>query len=236
MIRCPICSNLVSEFKPNCHVLPRWALNLTKEDGRNFLISTEKSGLNQSDLKTQSWCQECEKEFAYLDSVGAVFFRDNDKLLATDKSELNIYRFHDIETYHWVRRFISSIVVRYYLYLLNDRRVYIGESIYNDIFKAYLNDQEIHFVLHDTRKFNWTTSGCPAPAFGTIQLMINGILIVLTTDMFEKDYYRIKTGEVIVCHVTDPSSPLAKQLEQIRLRCWTPELHEKLRKKFAANV
>ena len=65
-IECPICLNLVFEFKPNCHIIPKWALDLTKEDGKNFSINSIKSGVNQKDLVAKSWCEECEKGFAGL--------------------------------------------------------------------------------------------------------------------------------------------------------------------------
>jgi hypothetical protein len=232
--QCPVCSNLVFEFKPNCHVIPKWALNLTKEDGKNFVMSAVKNDVNQADMKTQSWCEDCEKEFAWLDGVGALFFRDNDRLLSESKSEANIYVFHDMNFYKLVRLFLCSVVVRYYLYLLNDRKLSIGESIYNDIFKAYLNDHDINFVIHDMKKFSSTTSGCPVPAFKTIQLMLNGILVVLTTDMFAREYYKLRPGEIIVYNVTTVT-PYVKQFKEMLRRSYTPELYERFKIKFAGS-
>lgn len=232
-IQCPICLYLVSEFKPNCHVIPKWVLNLTKEDGKNFVMSAAKTGPNQSDIKTQSWCEECEKAFARLDTAGAIFFRDHEKLLSQDKHPLSVYAFNNIEDYNVVRQFIMSIVARYYLYLLNDRKMHFGESIYTEVYKAFLIYEDFYFTLHDMRKFSGSTSNCPVPSFGTIQVMINGILVILTKDMIEREIYNLKPGEILVRHVTDPSTPYVKQFKELLRRSYTPELYERYKVKFA---
>lgn len=232
MIQCPICFNYVPELKPNCHIIPKWALDLTKEDGKNFVMSTIKTGPNQSDLKTQSWCADCEKGFAGLDGAAVVFFRDNPKLLSDGKSEMNKYVFHDVASYRNIRRFLTSVVARYYLYLLNERKTAIGESIYTDIYKAFLNDEDVYFVLRDMRKFLSTTSGCPVPSFGTIQLMINGILIVLTMDMIGREFFKLNPGEIVVHYITDPENPYVKQHIELQRKNYSPELYERFKEKF----
>ena len=38
MIECPMCNNKVTEFKKNCHVLPRAFVKVTKIEGKNITL------------------------------------------------------------------------------------------------------------------------------------------------------------------------------------------------------
>ena len=56
MIQCPLCLEDVPQFKTNSHIIPKWALVRTKENGRNLSIAHGKVSKNQKDLMTESWC------------------------------------------------------------------------------------------------------------------------------------------------------------------------------------
>lgn len=73
-MQCPLCFKYVSDLKSGCHVVPKWQIILAKENGKFFEISSYKRGASQSDIKTKSWCESCEKELSVLDGVGASFF------------------------------------------------------------------------------------------------------------------------------------------------------------------
>lgn len=215
-IQCPLCFKYVSELKSGCHVIPRWQSILTKENGKYLEISSDKVGPGQSDIKTKSWCDSCEAEFAVLDGVGACFFRDNFVFSEKVEERVNIYRFRDLDTYYKVKKFIGSIIVRHYLYALsNDKPIRQSESFLNEFYKAYLKKEDICIILHDMRKFFLNASSIPAISQDSIQIMINGCLAVLTLDSRPLGDAPISSGELLLYNVTDPELPYVKNFLKI---------------------
>lgn len=208
-IQCPICLAFVSDLKPKCHVIPKWLTKLAKDNkGRYFEISPKKNGSSGQDIKTKSWCDSCEKEFAVLDGIGAAFFRDHPWLSEKITGEVNKFLFHDQDRYLAVKKFVGSIVVRHYLRALaNKLPILQSENILNDFFKTYLENKDFHIVLHDLRKFFLGLSGLPMISQGTIQVMINGFLVAITTE----DLDMLITGkELIIFNITNEKHPYVR--------------------------
>lgn len=213
MIQCPLCSEFVLRLKSGCHVIPRWQIILTKDfNGKYFEISSNKTGSSQTDIKTESWCESCEKVFASLDGYGAIFFRDNPNLLKI-RHESNKYVFNSLENYFKFKKFVSSIVIRHHLYALTNHIALIQTGgILNDFYKAYLNKSDIYVELHDMRDFFLSTSGLPIVSQGTIQVVINGFLAVLAVSTESQKSFPLEEGEILFYKVMDYNHPYVKSL------------------------
>lgn len=211
MVQCPLCFNQVKAFKPNCHVIPRWQVKQTKTNGRYFEISHKKVGTSQSDLKTQSWCEACEEDFAKLDAVGAAFFRSLEaKKNNVEDADYHLYEFKEPENYYWVNKFLCSIIVRFYLHYSQKKLRSDFEHLYNNLYQAYINDTETFAYFFDITKFCLTTVSTPAVCENGIQVMLNGYLTIINTDFGENNFVAENAGKFIVFKVTDPNAPYVK--------------------------
>lgn len=217
MVQCLNCLEYVEKLKSNSHVIPRWALAQTKENGKNLSIAYGKASRNQKDLTTDSWCEKCEKGFANLDSVGASYFRH----LSTSKGsrEVNFqhfkYAFQSAAVHFHTSMFIYSLAVRFYLHHVTKGLLLREERVFKDLFEKYHNQEKMLIDINDVSKFFLTTVKLPAVVKGNIQLMINGYLVVIRPHISE-DPTRWVEGpkDMQILKVTDPRVPYVKSFFQ----------------------
>lgn len=149
-------------------------------------------------------------------ALGRVFFRDNSVFSGQAAERVNKYVFRDVEVYFKVKKFISSIVVRYYLYALSNRKpIRQSESILHELYKGYLKNKDVCVVLQDMRKFLLNTSSIPMVSKESVHLVINGFLAVLTIDRKPLGRAPLKSRELLFYNVTDPETPYIKNFFRI---------------------
>jgi hypothetical protein len=120
---CKSCLKNVATFKGGSHVIPRWLMKLAKADLGYFCSIENGQILNkQSDIRTQFWCEECENKFARLDAFGANFFRDRRYFVQEVVTEHyglpTLFELHRGDHFPEVKSFIESLVIRHYLYCI----------------------------------------------------------------------------------------------------------------------
>lgn len=219
MLKCPNCLEFVEKFKPNSHIVPRWAMVKTKERGRNFSILYGDVSKNQKDLVTESWCETCEKGFGNLDNVGSMVFENLDKKYKCEYNEINFqpfkYTFKMSGNYYYFSKFIYSVAARLYLHSLSSSYSLRDKKVFRDMFDKYHEDKKMRIDINDVSKFFSTTVKLPGVTKGKIQLMINGYLIVIHPDIY-KDATEWLSGEkeMLILKVTDPRVPYVKSFFQ----------------------
>lgn len=115
---CPMCLKLVSEFKKNCHVIPRAFVKTTKFEGKNISIDFKSNSINinQSDDMGNFWCVTCEEESALLDGYAAsVLLHRTKATLNGHQGQTAIFQVFSGLDYWQFKKFIISIAIRDYL-------------------------------------------------------------------------------------------------------------------------
>lgn len=140
---CPICLQSVENLKSGSHVIPKWAMKLTKE-GTGTYASLDFKDENvpkairiQSDLICDFWCEACEIRFRNDDANGARFFRNKKYMDRVIKSDLSS-GYLGIEIHHSsavcdLRSFIVSLFLRLDVY---SRRIH-KKSVLGNRFSFY---------------------------------------------------------------------------------------------------
>ena len=116
MLTCPMCGSLVERFKSGSHIMPRGILKRTKTGGRNVKIDLKdkKVAINQSDERSEFWCESCERESALDDAYGIdVLVHRKQGTLNTTRTQRGV-RFKVLEGLDYVRfkKFALSIPIR----------------------------------------------------------------------------------------------------------------------------
>lgn len=191
MKQCRNCLEQVEKFKSNSHIIPRWAMVKTKDRGRNLSIRHGEVSKNQTDLMTESWCENCE-----YNEINFQPFK---------------YTFTTPGNLYYFSKFLYSVAVRLYLHSLNTDYSLREKEVFKDMFDKYHEDKKMRIDINDVSKFFDTTVKLPAVAKGKIQLMINGYLIVIHPDIY-KDAIDWLSGEkeMLILKVTDPRVPYVK--------------------------
>lgn len=140
-MKCRHCGYQVARFKSNAHVIPRWAMKLTKDNGLYRRLGPLERRIGQEDLTTESWCYDCEDQFAILDNFGANFLKNHRYLLHPSVATCNrslFFEAHDLEVEPALNVFLSSIVTRMYLHHIENGIGLKHFSTYSKIFKNYI--------------------------------------------------------------------------------------------------
>lgn len=130
MIHCYMCDKDVGQFKTNSHIIPRCLFIPLKDDGQLALIDNvnKVNRTEQSELKGDFICIECEDGTKGDDAFAKEFFVDNDKKYALNSRQNKIVIMSDynfirikLELYHneqyfKFKKFILSLILRQYCY------------------------------------------------------------------------------------------------------------------------
>lgn len=126
MAECPICLTSVEKLKSGCHVIPRWAMKMTKEGGGTYAsldlakYDDPKAFKEQSDLICNFWCEVCESRFRDDDANGARFFKNRMYVIREmlpDPSTGDVgVEIHDAVALDDLRSFVVSLLIRYDVY------------------------------------------------------------------------------------------------------------------------
>ncbi len=213
---CPICLNYVEEFKSGSHVIPRWAMKLSKDSGVNLKIDEKRISKNTQDLIAESWCRECEDEFGRLDSLGALFLRDN-KFFVTETTAnhpiIHGYETHRGEEYYSLNRFLVSIVVRFYLFMKGNNNNIENAALYENILKYYIAKKEVYFLLTNLVDLRNSIQE-PHAADEQISFVINGYFVQILTslDKIDGEYYTFMDNQIYVAQSKGPKHPYVQGL------------------------
>ncbi|WP_413943076.1 hypothetical protein [Bdellovibrio sp. HCB-162] len=152
VLECPICLKLVKKFKSGCHVIPRWAMRMTKDGEGSYAslhlenIDEPKAFREQSDLICDFWCETCENRFRDDDANGARFFKNRMYIvheMQPDPKTGNMgVEIHDPRALDDLRSFIVSLLIRYEVYGRNVPRKSPLGNRFSFYAKAYL-DREL---------------------------------------------------------------------------------------------
>lgn len=142
-----MCENTVSEFKKNCHVVPRSFVKRTKgPDGRNILLDLNNNeiSINQADYKDDYWCENCEKESAKDDSYGAeiLIHKTIGKISDLQMPKADFKKISNVD-YQKFKKFILSIAIRDHLArILNSQPTLMSQAIFIKLRDAYFAKTE----------------------------------------------------------------------------------------------
>lgn len=154
---CPICLQFVEKLKSGSHVIPKWAMKMTKQRGRYVSLVLKKNyepkaARGQSDLICDFWCETCENRFRDDDANGASFFRDKAHIIREMRPDLKTgnagIEIHNAEALNNLRSFIIGLFVRYDVY---SKKV-LGESPLGARFAFYTK-------IHTAGTFNNENAG-----------------------------------------------------------------------------
>ncbi|MNJ96712.1 hypothetical protein D3C87_144430 [compost metagenome] len=142
MIDCPICLQSVEKLKSGSHVIPRWAMKLTKEGGNFASLDLKakdqpKAKREQDDLVCELWCENCENRFRDDDANGARFFKDRLYVIremrpAPETGNIGV-EIHDAKALGDLRSFIISLFIRCEVYASKT----LGKSLLGPRFSFY---------------------------------------------------------------------------------------------------
>lgn len=149
MLQCPICLHWVEKFKSGSHVIPRWAMKMTKE-GEGSYASLDlkqadhpKAIREQSDLICDLWCESCENLFRDDDANGARFFKNKayimQDILLDPKFDYIGAEIHEGSALCDLRSFIVSLLIRFEVFSQSIQEKSSLGSRFSFYAKAYLD-------------------------------------------------------------------------------------------------
>jgi hypothetical protein len=209
--------NEVEKFKSGSHVLPRWQMRLTKDNGQNRKIENNSIINNQRDLITESWCSQCEKTFAVLDGIGANFFRDKYAFIRDYKTVQDgipvEFESHDNSNFEDVKRFIESVIVRYYLHHLTQNLRLENAEFFERALNSYHEKRPVYVLIFNIVPLKTCTME-PLAEGNCVLFVINGYLIQVyeTLEALGPELLACQGDEIFIPKITDPRHSFIQNL------------------------
>ena len=191
MSTCPICDSENVKFKQKSHVIPRFLVKQTKQDGLNVYIGKEKvRERNFSDIKAKIVCDACELKFKKDDDFAKKFFDENKFYQQghtyqprNPKLKIAGYDEYKPESFKSLKKFIYSVLLRHHLYLLKVETKNLLGSHFDEIKQRYMSN-DIRSDEYPTcmiRYVDFSTIGYPtrerSGGFNTVFMIIKNYRI-----------------------------------------------------------
>lgn len=116
-MECLMCNEECTSFKTNSHILPRFIIKQSKENGKNTLIGLDSGEViknNQNDFKADFICDKCEASFNTIETPASKILYNRENIKKDIAQSQDCYYFEK-DSFVILWKLVISVILKYHI-------------------------------------------------------------------------------------------------------------------------